>query len=117
MDIDEYLYALCPALALDINKDLFVQIAIDNTSLSAFGTQYNYAVALRASHEYTLAQKDASETGLVTQKSEQRTSISFWNSISATSNSTFSLTLYGKRLKALIKSKGLSASIGDPSVL
>lgn len=114
--IDEYITSLYPTLDVAPDKDLYVDLATKQTSSSAFGELYNYAVALRACHEYFISLKEGSETGLVTNKTEGRTSISFWNSLPKDSSSTLAMSMYGKRLRALIKSLGLSASVGDPDV-
>ena len=117
---DEYIAAYCPQLDASPLKDVYVEDALGMTSKAFFGSYWDKAVALRAAHIFTGAMQaiqDPSATGLVTGKSEGRTSISYWNSISKGSNSTLSTSKYGKDLKELITICGGGISIGNPEVL
>jgi hypothetical protein len=119
LTVEEYIDTLCPELAVSPSKDVYLTIAVNSTSQSVFGPHYDYAVALRASHEFVIGEKAIKapeETGLVTGKSDGRVSIKFWNSINDQTASTFDMTIYGIRLKALIRTLGLRASIGSTSV-
>lgn len=111
--IEEWIDMLCPELALMPNVDMFIFMAQKVLSASVFGADYNYAVALRASHDFEIAKRDPSETGLLTSKTEGKLSMSFWNSVKPT-NSTLSQTMYGRKLIELISTKGLKFSVGNP---
>jgi hypothetical protein len=117
LPVDDYIATLCPKLWVDAGKDIYVDIATSVTSSTVFGDAYNYIVALRASHEYTLSQKDPSATGLVTGQSEGRTSISYWNATTKGSDSTLGLTTYGVRIKSYMKTIGIFASVSDPEAV
>jgi hypothetical protein len=114
---EEWIDQLYPELALSPAKDMYIEDAVASLSSAVFGTQYNKAVALLACHEFYMTSRPANETGLVTSKTEGRTSISFWNSIKEGSSSTYGLSSFGKQLKAMIRRLGISASVGDPDVL
>lgn len=114
---DEFIEALCPELAVEALKDVYVEIGAKIVSSSFFGTSYNYALALASAHVFTMAQRGANETGVLTGKSENRASESYWVKLNTGSNSTLPLTKYGKDLKALIRTMGGVASVGDDSVL
>jgi hypothetical protein len=103
--------AIAPSLASDPNKALFLTLAVDRVSSCRFaGTKYDLAVALRAAHDLTLAKQTESglrangEAGAVTSKREGDLSVSFAGSAGVTaSNSDLDQTVYGKRLKGLMR--------------
>jgi len=116
--VDQFLEILCPSLYNSDSKAIYVEIATASTGESFFGFQYSYAVALRAAHDYTIDKTRADGAGgMVTNKTEGRTSISYWNAIPKGDSSNLSATTYGQRLKALIRSIGSGISIGAPDVL
>jgi hypothetical protein len=116
--VDDFISALCPNLAADLNKDIYVEIAQGMLSSSYFGDKYNYAVALHASHNYTVdVSRPTGTAGLITGMTEGRTSMNFWNSIPQNDFSDLHMTTYGKRLKALMRSIGPVASVSDPNAV
>ena len=116
LQVDEYVQTLCPSLYLsEVSYPVYLDIATSQTSASFFGEQTNYAIALRACHNFSIdEQRPGGQAGLLTGKTEGRTSESYWNNIPKGDNSGLTLTTYGQRLKALIASMGCSASIGVP---
>lgn len=115
--IEEWIDQLCPELSLAPNVDMFILMAKKVLSESVFGSDYNYAVALRASHDYSMSKREPFETGLLTSKTEGKLSMSFWNSVDAKSKKTLHLTTYGRALLELIGTKGLRFSVGTPDAL
>lgn len=116
LPVEDYLAEVDPTLYVNPMRDMYIELASGMTG-PIFGEFRNYAIALRASHEYTTGQGDQSATGLVTGKSESRASITYWNSIPKSSTSTFASTKNGKKLKALMTQLGIKASVGDPQVV
>lgn len=112
LPVEDYLAEVDPKLFVNPMRDMYIDLASGMTG-PIFGDFRNYAIALRASHEYTTGQGDQEATGLITGKSEGRASISYWNTISKGSTSTFSTTKNGKKLKALMNQLGIKASVGD----
>ncbi len=116
--VDQYLEAICPNLYNADFKSIYVELATESTSEDYFGTKYNYAIALRAAHNYTI---DSSRTdgtgGAITGKTEGRVSIQYWNSIPNSDHSGLNQTTYGQKLKALMRSIGAPISIGVVGVL
>lgn len=102
--VDEYISFLCPALAADMNSDMYVGIAEELCSEAFFGDKLNYAIALRACHNYTMDKtRPSGESGTVTQRTEGKVSVSF----ASAGNTTFlSATTYGERYKELMRSMG-----------
>lgn len=115
---NDFISAICPLLASSPLLDIYVEMASKKVGASFFGDSYDYALALMASHLFTINKTRPDGTGgLVTQKSEGRTSISYWNSINKGDSSNLSATTYGQELKALISSIGAGISIGATDVL
>lgn len=102
--VDAYLEAICPLLYAAATRDVYVDIATDATDATFYGTQYYYAIALLAAHNYTIDRnRSDGENGLVTAKTEGRVSIHYWNEIPENSGSTLRMTTYGNRLLQLRK--------------
>jgi hypothetical protein len=103
--------AIAPSLASDPNKALFIILAADRVSSCRFaGTKHDLAVALRAAHDLTLANQTGvggirshGESGSITAKREADLSISFSGGYSSDSSADLDLTVYGKRLKGLMR--------------
>jgi hypothetical protein len=113
--IDDLLQRIYPELYLlpDEDKAIYQEIASRFTSEAYFEESYNLAIALRMSHYYAIDSNPANKSGAggaITNMSEGRTSVSFWNTIPDGDYSTLNLTKYGQRLKALIKSIGPALS-------
>ncbi len=50
LSIDQYLSAVAPALAADVNKNVYIEMATERTNKCFYGKKYNQAVALLAAH-------------------------------------------------------------------
>jgi len=94
--------AIAPQLAGSINKALFLDLAGGLTSSCYFQTNYNLAIALRAAHMMTLANRLTGDSGQVTGKSEGNASISYAQT--QNDNNDLSATSYGVQLQGLINS-------------
>ena len=117
LSTEEWLDTLCPELALSPNVDTYILMAKKVLNEMVWGVDYAYAVALRASHDFTMAQRAGDETGLLTSKTEGKLSVSYWNSVNDKTKKTLYLTRYGRALLELMNTKGLRFSIGVPDVL
>lgn len=115
---NDFISAICPLLANSPLVDIYVEMASLQTGATFFEDKYDYALALRASHLFTIDNTRKNGIGgLVTGQTEGRTSISYWNSVDKGDSSNLSATTYGQRLKALISSIGAGVSIGATGVL
>ncbi len=69
---------IAPELASDSKKADHISLAVLRTSSTKFGDKYNYAVALRAAHTLTIANRESGEgTGSVKSRKEGDLSISY----------------------------------------
>lgn len=115
--IVDYIQLICSGLDQAPNKAAYIALAEELTSIPYFGDKYNYAVALRASHEYTLSVlRPDGEAGLITSKTDGRASVHYINIQPKGSNSDLHMTVYGKRLIALSKGRGPAATVGHPGI-
>lgn len=102
-DVDSIIETICPRLALSASVDLYKELALESVSATYFGTNMAYATALMASHIFTMdVSRPLGDSGMITSKTEGRTSISYWNAINIKSNSDLHMTSYGKRYLSLI---------------
>ncbi len=77
---DDFIAALLPPLAVSPLKDQFVLGATKLYSQAALGASYNYVIALRACHDFTLGVLRKGVAGQVTMLQEGRASIQFGQS-------------------------------------
>ena len=93
----------CPDLYASADLDTYITLATQQTSQCFFGVNYNYAIALRACHNYTLTTGAFASGvgGSVKSKKEGDLSISY-GSIAKGGGGDLQLTTYGLRLKGLI---------------
>lgn len=105
--------------AATTKRDFYITLATDMTDTSYFGDLANYAIALRAMHNYIIdTERVKGEAGLVTSKSEGTASIRYWNKVESERYSDLQMTHYGQRLLAIIKSRGPTISVsGDDNNL
>lgn len=110
----EIITAICPSLIASGVSDLYIDIATEETSLDFFGKYYNYAIALRSAHIYTLdVSRPNGDAGLITAKQEGRLQMSFLHNMTRQSKSDLNMTSFGQRLQSLIRSMGPIASIAS----
>lgn len=101
--LDALIETLCPKLAVSPVMDIYKELAGDRTSVEYLGKHYNYGMALVASHLFTIDNsRPNGDSGMITSKTEGRTSISYWNAVNIKSNSDLHMTSYGKRYLSLI---------------
>lgn len=86
---------------------LYIDLAKELVDPDYFGSLYNFAVALRACHEFELDKRQAGETGLITDRTEGRISLRYLHNLDKNSTSTFGYTKYGLKLLSLARSKRL----------
>ena len=101
--------AVCPELASSPSLDAFVQMATELTDRGFFGKLYNYAIAYKAAHLFTLSGGDGGGSaglglGQIASMSEGGLSISYATTQS-TDASGLDTTKYGKMLLALLKTR------------
>jgi hypothetical protein len=120
--IVEYLTLLIPALAdtASVEYQTYIDIAQRLIDPDYFGEDFNFAIALRMCHEYTLDNdpaRAAGDGGFITDKTEGRVSVRFLHNMDRSSASTLLYTKYGMRLKALYRIHGpgihTSATLGE----
>jgi hypothetical protein len=114
-----------PKMSVDTDmRDFYIDLAESMTYRGFFRTEAiaNYAVALRAMHNYALdtdiSRRDG-EAGHITGKTEGNVSIRYWNKVEKGRYSDLQMTKFGQRLLALIKAQGGAVSIaytGSPVV-
>ena len=113
----EYLQALCPSLISSGFSDIYIELATSETDAAFFGDKYNYAIALRAAHNYTVVlTKGDGSGGLITAKQEGRMQISYLHNMNRQSRSDLLLTRYGMMLQSLIRSLGPIVSISNTNI-
>jgi len=92
-----------PALSTSPLLQMYIDTAAQVTDMTAFGADYQYAIALRAMHNWTLDQRPLGESGAVQSKAEGRLSQAFNTGKGNIKESDLSQTSFGVRLQALIK--------------
>ena len=118
LTVDEYVNAFYPKLLLSPIYPDYIDMATDLVDPNVFGTHTNRAIALRACHEYYLdVDRPSKDGGFVTGKTDGRISVRYFNRAEQGSASGLELSIYGQRLRALTRSLGLGASIGNPEVV
>jgi hypothetical protein len=96
---DQIIAVICPGLASDPGLQMYIDMAADVTDQGFYGVTWSKAVALRASHEWTLDHtRSQGESGAVSQKSEGQLSLSY---AVGDDQDDLSQTQYGRRLLAL----------------
>lgn len=107
-EVKTYIKNMLNEMYIDQEKrDFYIELATDMTSVSYFGTKKNYAIALRAMHNYIIDRdRPAGEAGLITGKSEGNLSVRYWNKVEKGRYSDLQMTHYGQRLLALMKASG-----------
>jgi hypothetical protein len=111
---EEYLAVVCPSMMTVSGYENYITLAETLTSSGFFGTNYGFAVALRAAHLYTLAAKRRGEGGMITQKTEGRLSVTYGGIGNITSE--LMMTSYGMQLQGLIQSNTVAGTISDTAV-
>lgn len=111
--INDWLEAIAPQLINDPKLDKHIQIAKNLTSSACFGDNYNYAVALRASHTLTVANRlDGNLAGNYTAVREGDIAINLGGN-SGKQGNYLSSTSYGQELQGLINSCIAGASVAS----
>lgn len=111
--VTEYIENMCPRLFASPAMDMYIELATDRTNFAYFGDNlYNYAIALRAMHDYTIdATRPRGEAGFITDRTEGRLTLRFLHNMSKASRNDLLMTSYGQKLHALIRSRGPAAGI------
>jgi hypothetical protein len=109
---------MCPNLYNDPGLSVYVELATDRTSLDFFGANlYNYAIALRAMHDFTIDKtRKRGDGGFITDKTEGRLTMRFLHNMSRSSRSTLLMTSYGQKLHELIRSRGPVIGMAVPGL-
>lgn len=108
MTVEQIIQTICKPLADSPSLSDYIQMAQESLSSGFFGTQYNYAVAYKACHLFSMLD-DSNEmnkikeigSSAIQSYSEGGMSISFG---SASSGKELNSTKYGRMLLALMKS-------------
>jgi hypothetical protein len=110
----EIITAICAPLASSGAYDIYIDIAAEDTNAAFFGNYYNYAIALRASHYYTIdITRPDGDSGLITSKQEGKLQVSYLHNMNRNSRTDLTLTHYGQRLHALMRRRGPIISISS----
>lgn len=117
MTVNEILQAINPNLYNDANRDIYIELATNQTDRCYFGVNYNLAIALRASHMYVLANRPNGETGQINSKKEGDLSVSFSAGKSSEASDDLSQTNYGMQLQTLILQGPPAVSITNENIL
>jgi len=107
----EIISVICAPLYADANRDAVISMAETMVSRAYFGVYGDQAVALRASHMYTLSKRSLGESGSVSSKAEGKLSLSF-NSGNMGSDD-LAQTHYGVQLKSLMNMAGPAFSVNE----
>ncbi len=111
---EEYIAIICPTLTTISGYASYVALAETMTSTTFFGDKYEFAVALRACHLYTVNTKRSGESGYVTQKTEGRLSRSF-GGLGLMKTELMGST-YGMQLLDLIKSTNAGVAVANSDI-
>ncbi len=111
---EEYIALICPTLTTISGYAAYVSLAESLTSASYFGDNYEFAVALRAAHLYTVNTKRSGESGYVTQKTEGRLSKSFGGL--GIMKSELMGSTYGMQLLALINATNAGVVVANSDI-
>lgn len=117
MTVNEILQAINPNLYNDANRDIYIELATNQTDRCYFGVNYNLAIALRASHMYVLDNRPNGETGQINSKKEGDLSVSFSTGKSSGASDDLSQTNYGMQLQTLIRQGPPAVSITNENIL
>jgi hypothetical protein len=103
---EQYIQVKCPNLYSDSNLSVYIDAAKLTIKSENYGTKYNYAVALKACHDYSIAQIQqgigTGSSGTISSKKEGDLSVNFENNLSnITGDDYLKLTNYGIELLAL----------------
>jgi len=114
-EVITYIQNMLPDMyAEEEKRDFYIELATDMTSARYFGNQYNYAIALRAMHNYLVDRdRPGGDAGLVTAKTEGNVSIRYWNKVEKGRYSDLQMTTFGQRLLSLMKSSGPPISVSS----
>lgn len=112
------LSAIAPKFDINPNRDVFLEMAALQTSISHFGEEkYERAVALRAAHEMSLATtRNLGESGSITSKSEGQLSVSFGGGgsrITPKGLESLIQTAFGHELLDLIEGSDLTGRVSS----
>ena len=109
----------CSGLYNSADLDSYIEIATQLTSSSFFGVNYNYAIALRACHNYALTNGSFASGvgGAVRSIKEGDLSISYGQIAGLVGGGDLQLTSYGIRLKGLIDSGPGAISVTGSNII
>lgn len=109
MTVEQIIQTICKPLADSPSLSNYIQMAQESLSSGFFGTQYNYAIAYKACHLFSMMDDSNSlnkikeiGAGSIQSYSEGGMSISFG---SASSDKELNSTKYGRMLLGLMKSR------------
>jgi len=104
----EIIQAIYPNLYNDPSRDVHIALAREETSSTFYGTNYEKAVALLASHNYFVTVANGGNAGVQTYKMSGRMAVSY-GGIGVIRN-YLELSNYGRQLLALIDKTSPAAS-------
>jgi hypothetical protein len=117
LPVNTYIQTMCLRLFNDPGRDIYIEVATDRTSLDFFGPDfYNYAIALRAMHDYMIDKsRKYGDGGFITDKTEGRLTVRYLHNMNKSSRSTLLMTEYGQKLHELIRARGPIIGVAPPS--
>lgn len=105
MNITTIIKSICPDLYENADRAIFINLATEQLNSEHYLTNYNLAIALLASHIFTLSNRGSGISGNITTVREGDISISYANISTNDKNSDWNQTSYGIQLKNLTNRK------------
>lgn len=109
----EEIFNTYPEIKDDADKDIYIELAVTQTSSCFYGTRYNQAVALRAAHNLVLSKPDtyrSSMSGGVTSQKQRNLHLQYGRSAGSNDNDGSGLlqTTYGQQLMSLMRMSNMT---------
>ena len=103
-EVLEYIEAISARAYASPVIDIYVELAQAQLGSDVFGDLYNYAVALKALHDWTIdTDRQNGESGLITDRTEGRLTLRYLHNMNKESKTDLLMTSYGQKLHSLIR--------------
>lgn len=111
MTPEEILAVLCPNFLTTFGYEVYIELSTNQTDATFFGSNYNYAIALRAAHMWTLDTKRGGQSGVIVGQVEGKLS-RFYGGVGVI-RKDLELTNYGMQLISLIRETQPGVSVAS----
>ena len=103
-EVLEYIEAISARAYASPVIDIYIELAQAQLASDVFGDLYNYAVALKSLHDWTIdTYRQEGESGLITDRTEGRLTLRYLHNMNKESKTDLQMTSYGQRLHSLIR--------------